>query len=713
MKKKFFSILLSVLLAFLVSGNVWSQANTALSNLVSTSINQSLLPNGNNTLSLGSTTRSWRFLYLDSQVYIKDVLAIHSRGTGNFFTGQGAGNLTFTGTYNSAFGQSALPVLSSGSSNTAIGFSAMYSNNTGTNNTAIGTKAMNFNTSGRSNVAAGYRALYSNTTGFSNVGVGYGALYSNTYGGNNVAVGDSALFFNNQNTQTVAVGSKALYSNTTGFNNNAVGFQALYSNTTGGYNSALGFYSMYSNINGYVNTANGYLSLYRNTSGSYNAASGGYALYNNTTANFNTATGYFSLFNNSTGTYNTANGSYALSNNTGSYNTAVGYSALTTNTSGIYLTAVGYNALYSCNGGGQNTGIGDFSLYGMTNPSGNVALGHSALYNTSTAPSNTGIGNFTLLNVTTQGYNSALGYFAGVASSAITNSTAIGYNANATASNQVMLGNTSVTSVRAAGGFVIYSDGRFKKDLKENVPGLDFIKELRPVTYHYDVHGINTKIGVDEIKAKAKALGKDKGGLEEDAANANIEEAAITAKEKKLYTGFVAQEVEKAAKKLNFDFSGVYTPENDKDLYGLSYSDFVVPLVKAAQELSAQNDELKQEVASLQQQNAAIISRVEKMEALLKISSGTALIGQGSLEQNTPNPVRTNTTIAYTLPATYSYASINITDASGKFIKSINVSGSGRNTLNLDAAKLAAGTYQYTLYVDKRSADSKQFVIAR
>ena len=164
---------------------------------------------------------------------------------------------------------------------------------------------------------------------------------------------------------------------------------------------------------------------------------------------------------------------------------------------------------------------------------------------------------------------------------------------------------------------------------------------------------------------------------------------------------------------MNYDFSGVYKPQNDKDLYGLNYSDFVVPLVKAAQELSAQNDELKQEVASLQQQNAGIIARLEKMEALLKISSGSALIGQGSLEQNTPNPVRTNTTIAYTLPATYSYASINVTDAAGKFIKSINVSGSGRNTLNLDAAKLAAGTYQYTLYVDKRVADSKQFVIAR
>ena len=48
--------------------------------------------------------------------------------------------------------------------------------------------------------------------------------------------------------------------------------------------------------------------------------------------------------------------------------------------------------------------------------------------------------------------------------------------------------------------------------------------------------------------------------------------------------------MEKAAKSLNYDFSGVDAAKNDKDLYGLRYSDFVVPLVKAVQELSKIND---------------------------------------------------------------------------------------------------------------------------
>ena len=153
-------MLLLVFSGLLCTLQGYSQANTTLSNLVSpTSINQTLTPNANNTLSLGSASRSWRFLYIDSQVYIKDLLAIHSRGTGNFFTGQNSGNLTLTGAYNAGFGQSALPALTTGQSNTALGFSALYSNTTGSNNVATGVKALNFNTSGKNNVASGYRAL--------------------------------------------------------------------------------------------------------------------------------------------------------------------------------------------------------------------------------------------------------------------------------------------------------------------------------------------------------------------------------------------------------------------------------------------------------------------------------------------------------------------------------------------------------------------------
>ena len=61
--------------------------------------------------------------------------------------------------------------------------------------------------------------------------------------------------------------------------------------------------------------------------------------------------------------------------------------------------------------------------------------------------------------------------------------------------------------------------------------------------------------------------------------------------EKMRMTGFLAQDVEEAARQTGYDFSGLVKPQNENDLYSLRYSDFVVPLVKAAQELYQKDKE--------------------------------------------------------------------------------------------------------------------------
>jgi trimeric autotransporter adhesin len=77
--------------------------------------------------------------------------------------------------------------------------------------------------------------------------------------------------------------------------------------------------------------------------------------------------------------------------------------------------------------------------------------------------------------------------------------------------------------------------------------------------------------------------------------------------EKIKFTGFLAQDVERAARESNYDFSGVTVPKNDHDLYTLSYEQFVVPLVKAVQEQQAIIEFLKK-------QNDALAKRVETLE---------------------------------------------------------------------------------------------------
>ena len=69
----------------------------------------------------------------------------------------------------------------------------------------------------------------------------------------------------------------------------------------------------------------------------------------------------------------------------------------------------------------------------------------------------------------------------------------------------------------------------------------------------------------------------------------------------------MAQEVEQAAKELGYEFNGVDAPKNEKDYYGLRYSQFVVPLVKAVQEL---NEKLEQKDAMLLE----LEKRIAKLE---------------------------------------------------------------------------------------------------
>ena len=74
-------------------------------------------------------------------------------------------------------------------------------------------------------------------------------------------------------------------------------------------------------------------------------------------------------------------------------------------------------------------------------------------------------------------------------------------------------------------------------------------------------------------------------------------------------TGFVAQEVEAIVKKTGYVFSGVDAPENENDPYGIRYAEFVVPLVKAVQELSAKVEEQKKK--ELKNKNKQIAGSAE------------------------------------------------------------------------------------------------------
>ena len=83
MKKKIITPIGVALVLCALHYQSFGQASNDLSNLDSTSINQKLLPQTDNSLSLGSSDLNWKDLYLKGGIYVNgtDILAIPHANT--------------------------------------------------------------------------------------------------------------------------------------------------------------------------------------------------------------------------------------------------------------------------------------------------------------------------------------------------------------------------------------------------------------------------------------------------------------------------------------------------------------------------------------------------------------------------------------------------------------------------------------------------------
>ena len=123
------------------------------------------------------------------------------------------------------------------------------------------------------------------------------------------------------------------------------------------------------------------------------------------------------------------------------------------------------------------------------------------------------------------------------------------------------------------------SDLRYKKDIQDNTIGLDFINALRTVNY------------------KWKAQSELDSSLDE------YDSSKTTADSTVLQHGLIAQEVKQVMddQGISPEFAGWSEDEthlNNKQ--GISEAMFVYPLIKAIQELSAQNEDLKSRIEVLE-----------------------------------------------------------------------------------------------------------------
>ncbi len=257
--------------------------------------------------------------------------------------------------------------------------------------------------------------------------------------------------------------------------------------------------------------------------------------YNNTAVGANALLGTPYQY----GSGNTAVGTSALADNRGAGNTAVGHLALSSNGRGGGNVAMGNNAAQTIESGVLNTAIGSDAMSEYSFGWWNTAIGASAL--------RFGMGS----------YNVAVGTGSGMADgSNFENTTALGAGSTVTASNQIRIGNSSVTSIGGQVSWATLSDGRFKKDIKEDVSGLEFIQGLRPVSYSIDYDAFDKFLRVPDSLRSERAKSRKKIVRQ---------------------TGFVAQEVESLVKKTGYTFAGVEAPKNENDHYSIRYAESLYP----------------------------------------------------------------------------------------------------------------------------------------
>ena len=323
----------------------------------------------------------------------------------------------------------------------------------------------------------------------------------------------------------------------TGWGNTGLGPNTLFSNTTGGGNTAIGDQSLYSNTTGYSNTVVGSFSMSSNTDGARNTALGVQSLNENTSGDSNTAVGYESMYSNLTGFNNTTLGNGSLRSNTiGYYNTAVGLGSLSLSTTGNYNTCLGSRSLLSS--------TGDF----------NTGLGYSTASTTTT-------GN---------------------------NVTCIGYNADAssgTVSNQITLGNSSVTSLRCnVQTITSLSDARDKMNIKDLSLGLDFLMKVKPRLFNWD----------------------KREWYENNTSDGSKMTETPTA-------GFIAQELDEIQTTENAEWLNLVLKDNPEK-FEATYGNLLPVMVKAIQELKVENEKLKVENIELKNDDKATKKRLLKLE---------------------------------------------------------------------------------------------------
>ena len=368
-----------------------------------------------------------------------------------------------------------------------------------------------------------------------------------------------------------AYGFKAMDAITTGDDNTAMGENALSAITTGNNNVGYGKNAIQKAASSGGNVAVGDSALKElNYDGnSYNVAIGHNAGLNLTNSAYNTLVGGFVGDGFDTENHNTAFGYQALGGSVagGEFNTCLGSYTGDAITSSDHNVLVGYAAGTDLQGGGalegQNTCIGSNSGGQLTTGFQNICIGHSA---------GNGEGDGVGTDPLTGYRNILIGPYSNTQASDALHAIVIGYGISGAAQDFTFGRSSNVVSndFDADANWSRSSDVRKKRNINDQGLGLDFINDLRTVNFQWKPS--------NEFPKEWKDYSEEN--------NMDLD---------RVMHGFIAQEVKEALDKHASDQDKNFTgwTVGEDGMQNTSREMFVIPLIKAVQELSAQVEELK------------------------------------------------------------------------------------------------------------------------
>jgi hypothetical protein len=258
--------------------------------------------------------------------------------------------------------------------------------------------------------------------------------------------------------------------------------------------------------------------------------------------------------------------------------------------------------------------------------------------------------------------------------------------------------------VYSSGGYTT-SDQKLKQNIRDFASAMDIINKLKPKQYEFRQDG-NYKLMNLPQGSHFGLIAQDVEKVLPDLVN-----------DTKFETAVAHPPAPEAASQQTQEFRKTGTQSEIIEFKALNYSELIPVLIKGMQELSTINDEKDTRIDAQQKQINELQKQIDELKAMVLHSNlQTELnikITGASLVQNIPNPFNHTTTINYTMPEKYSSAKIIITDKNGKTLKEVNVSGSGKGSLNVDASTFSSGAYQYSLIVDGKLMATKQMILAK